>query len=192
MDVYLSYGGLTFAFIGIPIILGLLLYFIPKKLGYPKIGKYLTVCFGLFVLAITLVMMFGDQLFTKHDAQKLLIEQNIVLKDDFAVASNESSSVGSDYSHTFVLNISEQDRLNISKEMQNSPDFKTHGMLIISDLPSMVDRYSGPKRIQIYETDNDYVRECFEPSGQQGYAPTFRIISINKNENKLIFQEIDE
>lgn len=53
-------------------------------------------------------------------------------------------------------------------------------------------RYFGPKVTQNYETENAYVREYFEPSGREGYAPTFRRISISKTKNELIFEDIDE
>jgi hypothetical protein len=42
------------------------------------------------------------------------------------------------------------------------------------------------------EVIDAYVREYFQPSGQEGYAPTFRRISIYKNKNELTFEDIDE
>ena len=54
------------------------------------------------------------------------------------------------------------------------------------------DRYSGPKITQNYETLAAYVREYFQPGERKGYAPTFRRISIEKENNKLIFEDIDE
>ena len=46
--------------------------------------------------------------------------------------------------------------------------------------------------LKLHETENSYVREYFEPSGQEGYAPTFRRISISKTKNELTFEDIDE
>ena len=43
---------LILVFIGVPIGVGSLFYFIPKKLGYPKAGKYLTIAFTLTLLTI--------------------------------------------------------------------------------------------------------------------------------------------
>lgn len=37
-----------------------------------------------------------------------------------------------------------------------------------------------------------FVREYFEPSGSEGWAPTFRRISISKTQNTLTFEDIDE
>jgi hypothetical protein len=45
---------------------------------------------------------------------------------------------------------------------------------------------------QNYETEKAFVREYFQPSGQKGYAPTFRRISISKSDNELTFEDIDE
>ena len=53
-------------------------------------------------------------------------------------------------------------------------------------------RYIGPKVIQNYETKYAFVREYFEPSGQEGYAPTFRRVSISKSKNELTFEDIVE
>lgn len=46
--------------------------------------------------------------------------------------------------------------------------------------------------IQNYETEITYVREYFEPNGKEGYAPTFRRISISKTENVLKYEDIEE
>ena len=54
-----------------------------------------------------------------------------------------------------------------------------------------MDKYTGKKITQNYEDSTRFVREYFEPNGQ-GYAPTYRRIEIDKTENKLIFEDIDE
>ncbi|WP_327983654.1 hypothetical protein [Bergeyella porcorum] len=37
-----------------------------------------------------------------------------------------------------------------------------------------------------------FVREYFEPSGREGWAPTFTRISISKTKNTLTFEDINE
>ena len=74
----------------------------------------------------------------------------------------------------------------------SSKDFKTDKKLVDSFLYSKKDRYFGPRITQDYQTERSYVREYFQPSGRQGYAPTFRRISISKTESKLTFEDIDE
>jgi hypothetical protein len=69
MDKFLFIAPLILVFVGVPIGLGLLFYFVPKKLGYPQTAKYLTIFYGLFVLVISFLLVFEDQLFTKNDAK---------------------------------------------------------------------------------------------------------------------------
>ena len=179
-------------FIGIPIGLGLLFYFIPKKLGYPKTAKYLTIAYGLFVLTVGLYLVYEDQLFTKNNAKELVERQDIKLTDDFKLLKNESMSAIGDYYHTFTLKISERDKQNAITKIKSAEDFKTNNGSIETLIYQASDRYFGEKVVQNYETENSFVREYFEPSGREGYAPTFRRISINKADSELTFEDIDE
>jgi hypothetical protein len=192
LDAYLFIGLLILVFIGLPIGLGLLFYFVPKKLGYPKAGKYLTIIFGTLVLTLVLWTVFEDQLFTKDNAKELVEEQQIKLEDKFKLKENKSMSAIGDYYHTFTLEISERDKQNAISKIKTADNFKTDNssvdqMLYISD-----QRYFGPKVTQNYQTENAFVREYFQPSGQKGYAPTFRRISVSKANNELTFEDIDE
>ena len=191
VDFYL----LLFAIIGIPIILlGLLLYFIPKKLGKPKLGKYLVSNFGILILALSTYIIFEDYFFFKSDAEKFLSEQNFQLKNDFKIKKNESFSAIGDYYHTFTLDISENDRNRIIQEIKNSENFKKENDTTIQHFlfQTKENEYTGSKIIQNYETQSAFIREYFQHSEKQGYAPTFRRISISKTENELIFEDIDE
>ena len=166
-----------------------LAYWIPKKLGYPKTGIYISIILTLLIVIITTLTIFEDDLFTKSDARKLLIEQNIQIKDYFDLKENKSMFSPGDYYHTFTLIISPNDKLRIIKEIISSSNFvKTDQSE--SYLDNQDDYYNGPKRIKNYETDEKFVRELFEPHGK-GYAPTWRKIEIDKKANKLIFEDID-
>ena len=191
MDEFLFIGLLLLTFVGLPIGIGCLLYFIPKKLGYSKTGKYLTKIFGVLVLTIVLWTVFEDQLFTKGNAKELVEEQKILLQDNFELKENKSMSAIGDYYHTFTLKLSERDIQNAIIKIKSADNFKADNsidqMLYLSDK-----RYFGPKMTQNYETENAYVREYFQPSGREGYAPTFRRISISKTRNELTFEDIDE
>ncbi len=193
MDALLLIGLFILVFVGIPLVIGLLLYFIPKRLGYPKTAKYVTISYGLIVLAIGLFIAFEDQLFTKNNAKELVEEQNFILLDEFELLNNESMSAIGDYYHTFTLKISDRDKQDAITKIKSSDNYKIDDgsieTLLYQHAP---DRYFGKKIIQNYETDNTYVREYFEPSGRKGYAPTFRRISISKTSNELTFEDIDE
>ena len=192
MDTFLFIALLVLIFIGVPIGIGFLLYFIPKKLGYPKLGKYLTLGFGVIIIAFILADIFKDQLFTKNTAKKLVEEQEILLDDKFDLVHNKSMSGIGDYYHTFTLIISEKDKRNAIEKIKSSADFKKPTEPIKDLLyENFENHYFGIKQIQNYETKNSFVREYFKPSGKKGYAPTFRRIIIYKEENKLVFEDID-
>jgi hypothetical protein len=167
-------------------------YFVPKKLGYPKLGKYLTLMFGLIVLSFVLWTVFEDQLFSKDNSKELVEEQQISLIDNFELQENKTMTAIGDYYHTFTLKISWRDKQNAILKIKTAVNFKTDNSSIEQMLYLSDQRYYGPKVTQNYETENAYVREYFQPSGQKGYAPTFRRISISKTKNKLTFENIDE
>lgn len=66
---------LILVFIGIPIAIGLLFYFIPKKLGHPKLGKYLTITYTLTFLII------GSRYYFEKRKGNLKNESAILLAD---------------------------------------------------------------------------------------------------------------
>lgn len=95
------------------------------------------------------MIIFEDDLFTKSDAQKLLIEQNIQIKDDFDLKENKSMYSPGDYYHTFTLIISPNDKLRIIKEIKSSSNFVKTAQGESSYLENQNDYYNGPKRIKI-------------------------------------------
>jgi hypothetical protein len=187
-------GILVLVFIGLPIGLGLLFYFVPKKFGYPKVGKYLTLGYVLSILLFMFYILIEDQLFTKKEARALVEEQNIKLNDKFYLLNNSSTgALGADYYHKFTLQISAPDRQQAITAIKGSRIFKTDPHLVDSLLYMRNEgRYFGPRVVQDYQTKYAYVREYFQPSCKENYAPTFRRISISKTENELTFEDIAE
>lgn len=179
---------LTLTFLAIGFIF--LAYWIPKKMGYSKVGKYISIILTLLIVIMTTLSMFDDQLFSKTDAEKLLTEQGIQLHENFKLEENESMSGIGDYYHTFTLTITVNDKKRIINEIKSSLNFNNEKQ-VESYLDNRTDYYTGPKRIKNYETEAEYVRELFEPQGE-GYAPTWRKIKIEKKNNKLTFEDIDE
>lgn len=183
---------LLFLFVGVPITIGLLVYFIPKRLGYPKAAKWLTWIYIILIGFIAVTTLFEDEFFTKNDAKKLIEEQNIELTDDFRLNKNESMWAIGDYYHTFTLTISDNDKRQIINLIKTDPFFKRSPEFIVDYRSgSLVDRYEGPRETQSYEVENSFVRELYQPNGK-GYAPTFRRITISKTENTLVFEDIDD
>ncbi|ADB41547.1 hypothetical protein [Spirosoma linguale] len=173
--------------------IGYVLYWILKRLGYPRIGKVLLFSSGILFALLILFIAFEEQFFSKGDAEKLLLEQNIELTDNFELLKNESMSAIGDYYHTFTLEISEKDKHKIIHSITSASDFriKKSETWIDDSLFQVPNRYIGRKTIQNYATKPFFIRELFEPQGN-GYAPKFRKIKVNKKGNTLVFEDIDE
>ena len=170
--------------------IGFLLNYVPKRLGYPKFGKALTIAFGIFILIVLVMLVFEDAMFTKKKAKRLIEEQDIELIDDFSIKNNESSWSIGDYYHTFTLEISEADKVRAINEIRVSEEFKSIGDSIVDLYWDTEDVDNGPKQIQNFETENAYIREYLSPNGDK-YAPTYRRIKVFKNRNELVFEDID-
>ncbi len=192
MDAFLLIGLYILVFVGLPIGIVCLFYFVPKKFGYPKTGKYLAIIFSLVVLTFILLTVFEDQLFTKDNAKELVEEQQILLADNFELLENKSMSAMGDYYHTFTLKISEHDKQNAIFKIKSADNFKKDNSSFEQKLYLSDKRYFGPKMTQNYETEDAFVRGYFQPSLQEGYAPIFRRILISKTKNELTFEDIDE
>ena len=176
----------------VAIIIGIvwLCFWIPKSFEYPKFGKYLSITIGVLITMFVLTEIFEDELFSKNDARELLKEQNIVLTDEFELIENKSLSGIGEYYHTFTLKISSQDKNKIINEIQKSKNYNSN-LKTENYFENRKDYYNGPKRIMNYETENQFVRELFQPNGDN-YAPTWRKIEIDKKSNLLIFEDIDD
>jgi len=192
LDTFFFIAILAFIFIGIPLGIGLFIHWAIKSSGHPKVAKWTTVVYGLFILLFGASIYFEDELFTKKDARFYIEEQGIILTDDFKLIENKSMSAIGDYYHTFTLRISKNDKKKAIAEIKNADNFQSNGSFVDHLLYLSDNRYVGSKVIQNYETENAFVREYFEPSGQKGYAPTFRRISIDKQTNELTFEDIVE
>lgn len=134
--------------------------------------------------------VFEDDLFTKNDAKELIQEQQIILNDNFSLKHNESIWAIGDYYHTFTLEISKTDKANAIIEIKQSENFKLVDEPISDLYFDSEDRHNGSSRTQNYENEKSFVREYFKPNGY-GYAPTYRRITIDKNKNEIVFEDID-
>lgn len=181
MDAYLFPGLFLLLLIGIPVGIGLLLFFFLKRIGHPKTACYLTIGYGIIVLTLTLLIVFEDQLFTKNSAYELINEHGIELNNEFELIHNESSSAIGDYNHTFTLRISENDKQKAIFEIKNADNFQPADNSIDHLLYFTNKKKFGPKSTLNYETENSYVR-------QKGFTLNFTRISIDKEINELTFE----
>lgn len=169
-------------------ILCVVFYVLPKKLGHHNAGHYMTTAILITSILGLVTMALEDQLFTASDANRYLKHQDIELNDLCYVVSCRTSSAIGDYYHRFELQISEDDRLRLIGQIKDSPDFTYE-----QEACDMFILTKGKEETTCNcEDDNYIVTNYFKPSDQEGYAPTFRRVSIHKTENRLIFEDIDE
>lgn len=158
--------------------------------------KYLWVTIISIIVCVACYLCLEDFLFTENNARELVQEQGILLKENFELLINESSSpfvVGADYYHTFTLSISAADAQRAIESKRNSPNFIRNPDSVNSMLYMRSEgRYTGPTITQEYEAGGWYVREYFKPYGEENYAPTFRRISVTPQGNNLKFEDIAE
>jgi hypothetical protein len=163
-------------------------YYIPKKIGYPKIGKILSSLLIIFVTYLTIIIFFEEELFTKNDAKKEIAALNFNLNDDFTLIQNKSMAGFGEYLHFFKLSITPEDKLRLIKEIQNSTNYNNSNVENFTE--NRDDYYFGPKRIKNYETEEYYIREYFKPNGKN-YSPTWLVLKIEKRGNLIIYEDID-
>ena len=80
------------------------------------------------------------------------------------------------------------DKNRIISEIKSSENF-TDTVSTYFYLPDFKDRYSGKTTTANYENEFEFKTEFYKSNGQ-GIAPTYRIISISKKDNKLTFEDI--
>jgi len=166
-----------------------LVYWVPTYLGYRKTGLVLASLVGCLCLALAILLLFEDQLFTKSEAADLLAQQDLRLRDRFDLVENKSMAGIGDYYHTFTLQISTREKDRLIGHIRQADNFAPKGGTV-PDITHVVDAYTGPSITQNYETERAFIRKLYKPVGP-GYAPTYRVITIPKEGTKLVFEDID-
>lgn len=166
-----------------------LIYWIPKKLGYKKVGIILSsvVIGSLFVYSF--MFIFGDILFSKSDANRILLEHGFKLEDEFEIISNRESGIG-DYSQRFKLKISSEDKKRLEQIIMTSPNYQGY---IIGDFNIKDDkpRYVSNDTVFIanYQDSVSYIYEFYKPN-KKGIKPIWDKIYIFKFGNSLVYERV--
>ncbi|MFT6856818.1 MAG: hypothetical protein ACJA0X_002804 [Cyclobacteriaceae bacterium] len=143
----------------------------------------------LIICALIAFETFKDQLFSNNDVLELLSHQGIILKDPFEILDNSTSSAIGDYSHTFTLQLSSQEVDRLLLEFRSAENY-------VNLMDSSKNRhepyiyFTKKLRSQYFEKDKSFIQKFHEPIA--GYAPNFRIITIEKDTKHLIFEEVDD
>ncbi|WP_158091351.1 hypothetical protein [Tenacibaculum holothuriorum] len=162
-------------------------FWIPKKLGNRKLGIIISRILTLVVVLLILSFVFDDYLFFKSDVKKYLSEHKIELNDDFKILHNENGGVR-DYYHKFEIEISDLDKERLIEQIKSADNF-TDTISGHFYFPQEKERFIGKLSTINYEKPREFKIEYFKPNGK-GIAPTYRIISISKLDNKLVFEDI--
>ena len=150
--------------ISLPILLGYLIYRVIKLYINLKFAIIFVSLYGLFLISVVLSQIYEDELFFKSDAIELVEDLNFGLNDDFNIQENSSHEGMESMTHKFVLEISEKDQNRLTNEIKSSRNFMPYSVYSKTNLV-YPDRYKGKKVVWNYENDEFYVREYFQPNG---------------------------
>jgi hypothetical protein len=187
MDFLTFWGLILLTFLIVSVGTIFLSYWIPKKMGYRKVGVIISRTLMVVAVIGILTIVFSDKLFFKSDVNEILGRHNIKLKDDFKIISNSSGGL-MDYYHIFELSISQADKEEIIGKIKASKDFVVDTKNSFY-LPDKTDRYSNTTIVANYENDSHFKHETFQ-TFEQGTAPTHEIIAVDKTSNRLTFEQV--
>lgn len=175
-------------------LIGLIIYFVIKKIGYPKIAKYTTLIYVCTILVSTIFFIFEDDFFSGNNGRELINQKGFQLTDKVELVENKTLISPGEYYHKFILKITNRDRKKAVVKIKKSKNF-IEEKLKPESLTSKIynNEFKSTKQINSnYETEKFYVSEFFKPNKNPNYAPSFVRISINKFNNEIIFEDIDE
>ena len=120
---FATFWGLVILFLAI-ILIGLIFlsYWIPKKMGYNRFGIIFSGTLIISLILYILSIVFHDRLFFKSDVINFLSRQDIRLKDDFKILTNEDDAPFGAF-QKFELEISSDDKRQIIQSIKNSDNF---------------------------------------------------------------------
>ena len=175
-------------------LIGLIIYSVFKKIGFPKTAKYATFIYAFIILISTICFIFEDDFFSANNGRELINQKGFQLTDNVELVENKTLFSAGEYYHKFILKITNRDRKKAVIKIKKSKNF-IEKKLNPESLTSKIynDDFESNKQINSnYETEKFYVSEFFKPNKNPNYAPSFVRISINKFNNEIIFEDIDE
>lgn len=161
-------------------------YWIPKKMGYRKIGLVISGLLTVPTVLFILLIVFKDRLFFNTTVNEYLRLTDIRLNDDFTIISN-SNSWSTGY-HKFELSISQADKERIIEQIKSSNEFFVDSKNDFF-LPDKAETLSDTTMSANYEDSLYFRQETYSLS--DGYAPSLISVSIDKKRNTLIFEQSD-
>jgi hypothetical protein len=150
-------------------------YWIPKRLGYKKIGIAISsiLTIGLIILIIG-EFVIKDYLFFKSDAKTFLSNHSIILNDNFEITYNDTDEMLDAYQR-FILEISSADKLRIIESIKSSDNFGEK---------DSVEQPENSVRTVNYEDNYAFIRKSTQTFGR-GEISIIEIIEVSKDRNSL-------
>jgi hypothetical protein len=151
-------------------------YWIPKRLGYKKIGIALSgsITFGmLFLIFVQFVL--NDYLFFKSDAKEFLLNHGISLKEEFKIIYNDADELLDAYQR-FDIEISLADKLRIIDAIRSSDNF--------GDEKFTSDQGNNSITSNNYEDSHAFIRKSRKTFGP-GEISIVEVIEVSKEQNTV-------
>jgi len=164
-------------------------YWTLVNLNFKKAGKIVTIAFTILATLPFLSFALEDYFFFKSDAKKLLTENQITLTDNFEIKSNQITGL-SDLYQKFELEISLKDKERIILQLKNSKYFQD-SVKADHNLSLKAGRGLTNKIYFDYEKNEFVCRETYQ-NLKIGYVSDYDIITIDKKNNILTFERINE
>jgi hypothetical protein len=103
---FMTFWGLTILILVLFLMGSIFLsYWIPKSLGYKRVGTVISLTLIAGLALLVLFIVFHDRLFFKSDVDKFLAGQRIKLNDDFRILNNKDDGLIGAYQTFEVENI---------------------------------------------------------------------------------------
>lgn len=159
------------------------------NLNFKKAAKFTLIIFTAIATLPILWFALEDYFFFKSDAKKMLMDNQIELKDNFKINYNRISGL-SDLYQIFELEISPADKDRVINQIKQSPYFNdtlNPSYSLLSDVKDGI-----AKKIYLdREINNVVTRESYQKP-KMGYTFDYDIISITKERNTLTFERFND
>lgn len=165
----------------------ILIYFVLKKLGYPKLAIFILSILILIVMSLLFMNTIDETLYFKSDAKEDLKLVKIYLKDDFEITDNKVDGFPERYQKT-ILKISDADKERIISEIKNNKyfqDCKEERTLYYKMLGK-----NSKRLISNYAIKDIYFKESYEQ--KEGYVAISEYVSLKENSNSIELNRIED
>lgn len=163
----------------IAILIGVVYFFyvLPKALGFPKVGVFLSLVVAVSIVCFIAVSFIydTDNYFSKEDARALLKDkEGIELQDHFRLVSYESSYGLRDFSEELTVDISDSDKARLIGTLFHEGTYK---------VGDRIDHENYREEIDLVRGDYVFTRNYVSSN-------RYVIIYLSKDGNRLFYDRL--